>query len=143
MAHAIVVRLHVGKTNVVTLTPKTVGAVIGKIFHPGRSHGWCPVRATGGSLPCGRKLPAPLTGNKEGSKGLMVLRVKPTPMHNTPVHSIPSVSHPRGVCCCWSIGLALHGCCPVRATGGALPCERYILTLLTGNEQVSMRFMAL
>ncbi len=35
--------------------------------------------ATGGSLPCGRYLLAPLTGNKEGSKGLMVLRVKPTP----------------------------------------------------------------
>ncbi len=28
------------------------------------------VRATGGSLPCGGNLLAPLTGNKEGSKGL-------------------------------------------------------------------------
>ncbi len=33
----------------------------------------------GGSLPCGRYLLAPLTGNKQGSKGLMILRVKPTP----------------------------------------------------------------
>ncbi len=35
--------------------------------------------ATGGSLPCGRYLLAPLNGNKEGSKGFMVLRVKRTP----------------------------------------------------------------
>ncbi len=38
-----------------------------------------PGRATGGSLPCGRYLLAPLNGNKEGSKCLVVLRVKPTP----------------------------------------------------------------
>ncbi len=37
------------------------------------------MRAKGSSLPCGRYLLAPLTGNKEGSKGLMVLRVRPTP----------------------------------------------------------------
>ncbi len=61
-------------------------------------HGRCPVRATGGSLPCGRYLLTPLNGNKERSKCLMVLRVKPTPtrfptnslytpMDNTPLHS--------------------------------------------------------
>ncbi len=30
-----------------------------------RSHGCCPVCATGGALPCGRYLHAPLTGDKE------------------------------------------------------------------------------
>ncbi len=48
-------------------------------FHPGRSHGRSQDEATGGSLPCGRYYLAPLTGNIEGSKGLMVLRVKPIP----------------------------------------------------------------
>ncbi len=58
-----------------------------------------------GSLPCGRFLLAPLNGNKEGSKCLMVLRVKHTParlptnslctsMDNTPLHSISRVCHP-------------------------------------------------
>ncbi len=48
--------------------------------------------------PCGSYLLAPLIGNKEGSKGFMVLRVKFTPtrfpinnlytsMDNTPLHS--------------------------------------------------------
>ncbi len=58
-----------------------------------------PVRATGGSLrPCGRYLLAPLTWNKEGRKGLVILRVKPTltrffmpPMDNTPLDLIPCV----------------------------------------------------
>ncbi len=56
--------------------------------------------ATGGSLPCGSYFLASLTGNKERSKGHMVLRVKPTPtrfptnslytpMGNTPLHSVP------------------------------------------------------
>ncbi len=74
--------------------------LVGRIFHPGQSHGCCPVRATGGSLPCGRYILAPLTGNKEGSMGLMVLQVKPTPtrfptnslntpMDNTPFYSVP------------------------------------------------------
>ncbi len=55
-----------------------------------------------GSLPCGRHLRAPLTGNEEGSMGLMVLRVRPTPtrfpiniyytpLDNTPMHSKPDV----------------------------------------------------
>ncbi len=38
-------------------------------------------------LPCGRYLLAPLTGNKEGSKCLMVLRVKPTPT-GFPINSL-------------------------------------------------------
>ncbi len=81
--------------------------LVGRIFYPGRSHGCCPVRATGGSPPCGRYLLAPLNGNKEGSKCLLVLRVKPTPtgfptnslytpMDNTPLHSISTVCHPWG-----------------------------------------------
>ncbi len=41
------------------------------------SYECCPVGVTGGSLPCGRHLLAPLTGNKEGSQNLMVLRVRP------------------------------------------------------------------
>ncbi len=64
-------------------------------------------RHTGGSLPCRRYLLAPLTGDKEGRKSLMVLRVKPTPtrlptnslytpMDNTHLHSISSVCHPWG-----------------------------------------------
>ncbi len=75
-----------------------------------RIHGCCPVRATGGSLlPCGRYLLAPLAENTKGGKGVMVLRVKPTPtrfptislytpMDNTPLHSIPSVCRPWGGC---------------------------------------------
>ncbi len=58
-----------------------------------------------GSQPCGCYLIAPLTGNKEGCMGLMVLRVKPTParfptnsrytpMDNTPLHSISNVCYP-------------------------------------------------
>ncbi len=54
------------------------------------------VRTTGGSLPCGRYLLAPLTVDKEGSKSLMAQRVKPTqtrfptnslytPIDNTPL----------------------------------------------------------
>ncbi len=50
---------------------------------------------------------ASLTGNKEGSKGLMVLRVKPTPtrfptnvlytpVDNTSLHSLPYVCATRG-----------------------------------------------
>ncbi len=69
--------------------------------------GCCPVCTTGGSLPCRRYLLASLTGNEEGDKGLMALRVKPTstrfptnilhtPIHHTPLHSIPSVRQPRG-----------------------------------------------
>ncbi len=63
-----------------------------------------------GPLLCGRYLLAPLTGNKEGSKSLMVLPVGPTPirfptsslytsMDSTPLHSISSVCHPWGKCC--------------------------------------------
>ncbi len=58
-------------------------------------------RATGASLPYGRYLLAAITGNKGGSKGLMALRVKPTPtrfptsslytpMDNTSLHFILS-----------------------------------------------------
>ncbi len=43
-------------------------------FPPGRSRGNCPVCVTGGSLPCGRYLLAPLTGHNEGSIWLMVPR---------------------------------------------------------------------
>ncbi len=69
-----------------------------------------------GPLPCGRYLLALLTGDKERSMGLIILRVKPTPtrfptnslytpMDNTPLHSISSVCHPWGEnwCCCWNV----------------------------------------
>ncbi len=73
LPHATVVRLHVHESNVAILTSETtvkVGAWA--VAYP------CyPVRATGDSLPCIRYFLAPLTGNTEGSKGLMVLRVKP------------------------------------------------------------------
>ncbi len=52
---------------------------IGVINHSGRRHGYCLVRATGASLPCGRYLLAPLTGNKDGSKAVTAPRVRPTP----------------------------------------------------------------
>ncbi len=53
--------------------------LLGRVFHLGRSHGCCPVRAKGSSRPCGRCLLAPLTGNKEGSMERMALRVRHTP----------------------------------------------------------------
>ncbi len=43
---------------------------VGMIFHPGRSHECCVVRATGGSLSCRLYLLAPLTGNKDGGNGI-------------------------------------------------------------------------
>ncbi len=46
--------------------------------HHGEGRGCCLVSATGDSLQCGRFLLAPLSGNKEGSKSRMVLRVRPT-----------------------------------------------------------------
>ncbi len=110
LPHVIVERLHDRKSNVVILTPETAVTVgvreqqpilVGRIFHP--------VRATGGSLPCGRYWLAPLTGNKEGCKCLLVSRVKPTltrfptnspytPMDNTPLHSLSSVCYPWRCC---------------------------------------------
>ncbi len=45
----------------------------------GRSRGCWSVCATGGSLPWGCYLLAPLTGNKERSMGLVVLWLRPTP----------------------------------------------------------------
>ncbi len=50
--------------------------LVSRIFYHGCCHGCCPVRATGGSLPCGHYLLSSL--NKEESKDLLVLRVKPT-----------------------------------------------------------------
>ncbi len=50
LPHALVVRLHVRKSNVVILTPETMFEqqpfLIGRVFHPGRSHGCCPFRVT-------------------------------------------------------------------------------------------------
>ncbi len=73
LPHAIVARLYGHKGTVVILTPETADTVrvwaVAWIFCPG----CCPVRTTGGSLPCERYLLAPLTGNKEESKGVMVL----------------------------------------------------------------------
>ncbi len=55
LLHSIVVRLHVHKADVVILPMETVGTMVfeqqhilvGRTFYPGRSHGCCPVRATG------------------------------------------------------------------------------------------------
>ncbi len=69
--------------------------LIGRIIHQKENHGSCPVRATGGSLPCGRYLLASSSWNKERSKESMVLRVRPTPTRfqtnilNTSVDSTP------------------------------------------------------
>ncbi len=63
----------------------------------------------------GRYLYGSLTGKKEGSKGFMVLRVKPTPtgfptnslstpMDNTPLHSTSSMRHLWGDRCGSVIG---------------------------------------
>ncbi len=84
-----------------------------RIFHSGRSHGCCSVHATGCSLPCGRYLLAPLTRNNEGSKSLIVLRVKPTPTRfpsNMPYTRrciLYQVCAIRGteVCCCLGMNL--------------------------------------
>ncbi len=70
-------------------------------------HRCCPVRATGGSLPCTGCLLAPLAGNKEGSKAAMVRRVRTTlyrfpanillsSVDNTPLRSMPSGGCPLG-----------------------------------------------
>ncbi len=53
--------------------------LVSRIFHPGRSYECSPVHTTGGSLTCRRYLLAPLTGNKENSKGITALLVKRTP----------------------------------------------------------------
>ncbi len=44
---------------------------VDRMFHPGWSHGCCPVRATGDSLPWEYYLLAPLAGNYEASIGFM------------------------------------------------------------------------
>ncbi len=54
--------LHTGN-NGLSLVFEHYSIPIGRIFHLGRSHRCCPVRATGGSIPCGRYLLAPLTEN--------------------------------------------------------------------------------
>ncbi len=88
--------------------------LVGKIYHPGGSQDCWPDRARGGLLPCGCNVLASLSGNKEGSKDLMVPRVKPalpqfvinnlfTPMDSTPLRSIPSVCRlwgPRRLLAC-------------------------------------------
>ncbi len=100
------------KSNAVILSPETAGTVgvlgsslsllVGfSILAEAIAVAW--------SAPhCGRFLLAPLSGNKEGSKRLIDLRVKATPtwfptnslyipMDNTPMHPIPSVLRPWGV----------------------------------------------
>ncbi len=49
------------------------------MFHPGQSCGCWPVRATYGSLPCGRNLFVALTEDREGGMGFKVLQLGPTP----------------------------------------------------------------
>ncbi len=112
--HAIAVRLHVRKSNVVILAPETAVTVgVLTVVYPCRSD--FPSRMKPWMLPgpchrgpCGRCLLAPLTGNKQECKGPMVLRIKPsptrfptnslyTPMDNAPLHSISSVCHLWGL----------------------------------------------
>ncbi len=50
--------------------------LVGRIFHPGRSYGCSPVRATGGLLPGGRQLLAFVTGNEEGIVVFLMLWVR-------------------------------------------------------------------
>ncbi len=50
---ALVVRLH-GHNTVVSFGVWAVTHFVGVIFHLGRSHAFCPVRPTAGSLPCRR-----------------------------------------------------------------------------------------
>ncbi len=81
---AIEVGLHTHLIDADILTPETLvfeqqPILFGRTFHPLRSRGCCPVRATGCSLPCGRYYLAPLTGNKEENKELLVPHVRPTP----------------------------------------------------------------
>ncbi len=64
------------------LTPETeqYPILVSRIF-PSRTKPWMlPSPGHRASLPCGRYLFASLTGNKEGGKGLMILRDKPTPI---------------------------------------------------------------
>ncbi len=85
-------RLHLSqahKTDVVILTAETAGSLVGRISHPRRSHGCCLARATGGSLPCGPYLLAPLTGDSDGSKGLGYSEVGLHRLGSRPIFLIP------------------------------------------------------
>ncbi len=122
-------RLHVRKINVVILTPETADIVfeqepilVSRIFHPGRSYECSPVHTTGGSLTCRRYLLALLTGNKEESKGFMVLRVKPT----STVIILRWTTHP----------CILYQVCVARVHGGQL---RTWSTTLKKNFGLSLR----
>ncbi len=95
-------RLHLRKSNVVILIPETAGLSLSVGFSIQDE-----TMDVARSLSCQRYLLAPLTGNKEGNKSLVVLRVKSTPtwfpinglytpMDNTPMHSISNVCHPWG-----------------------------------------------
>ncbi len=71
------------KIDVAVLSCKRVGyekqaTLVRRIVDPGRNHKYCPVRATGNSLPCERYLLAPLIGTKEESKEQMVVVPGPT-----------------------------------------------------------------
>ncbi len=113
LPHAIVVSLHVRKSNVVILTPETavtVGvwavAYSCRYDFPSRTKPWMlPGPHDRGLTTTRTLLSCSLYWEQKGSKCLMVLRVKPTPtrfptnslytpMDNIPLHSISSVCHP-------------------------------------------------
>ncbi len=103
LPHAIVVRSHVCKATLLSshwkrrspLAFEHSPILVGRIFHPERSHGCCPVRATRGSLPCGRYVLAPLTGNKEGSKCLWHSELSLHQLGSCPTVFIPRwTTHP-------------------------------------------------
>ncbi len=76
-AATMVVGLHVRKSNVVILTLETVGTVfeqqpvlVGRIFHPGRSHGCCRSAPQGAHHHAGVIFLIPLMGIKMGARSL-------------------------------------------------------------------------
>ncbi len=106
--------------------------LVRRILHPSYSQGRCPVSATGGSLAHGLYFLVPLTGNKEGNKSLILVRVKHaptrfpaknpyTPMAHTALHSISSVYHPWGSCCCCLGMLLMKSALLLHLTGDKAP----------------------
>ncbi len=127
LPHATVVRLHVRKNNV----------IIFKTENGGRR--WCLSSSlslsvglsvqdeamdvarcapTGGSLPCGRYLLPPLTGNKEGSKGFWYSELSLHQLGSRPTVFIPRwTTHP---CILYQV-CATRGarfCCWIRSSSG-------------------------
>ncbi len=79
------------------------------------------------STPAGDKTPSAALDNSEVARALKQ-RCYPhngNGDHNWCLSRSPSLS----------VGFSVHGCSPVRATGGSLPCGRYILAPLTWKKE--------